>query len=359
MRLSIAVGLAALLSAPAVPTAFQQYSATERDGVVQLRDARADTTVSVIPSVGNVAFDMTVKGSQILRFPYASVEEFRKAPRLSGIPFMGPWANRLDEVGFYANGRHYVFNTELGNIRGQRPIHGFLSSTSRWRVTERSADGLSAWVTSRLEFYREPAWMAQFPFAHTIEMTYRLRDGILEVATRIENLSHDPMPVSIGYHPYFQLTDSPRDAWTVSLGARTEWVLSPEKIPTGEIRPITQMFADPARIPLKDFDLDHVYGDLVRDGSGRAVMSVKGRAQQIDVLFGPGYRAAVVYAPQPRPAAAGAPGPAAAQNFICFEPMAGITNALNLAHKGLYKELQSIPPGGVWQESFWVRPVAF
>ena len=27
-------------------------------------------------------------------------------------------------------------------------------------------------------------------------------------------------------------------------------------------------------------------------------------------------------------------------NFICFEPMAGITNALNLAHKGVYKELQ-------------------
>jgi aldose 1-epimerase len=36
-----------------------------------------------------------------------------------------------------------------------------------------------------------------------------------------------------------------------------------------------------------------------------------------------------------------------------------IINGLNLAHKGLYKELQSIPPGGVWQESFWVRPSGF
>jgi aldose 1-epimerase len=358
-RLLAILGLTSLLAPQAAPRTAQQYSASERGDIIQLRDARADTTVSVVPSVGNVAFDMTVRGAQILRFPYASVEEFRKAPRLSGIPFMGPWANRLDEVGFYANGRHYTFNTELGNIRGSRPIHGFLSSTSRWRVTETKADGTSAWLTSRLEFYREPAWMAQFPFAHTIDMTYRLRDGVLEVATRIENLSHDPMPVSIGYHPYFQLTDSPRDAWTVSLGARTEWVLSPEKIPTGETRAITQMFDDPARIPLKDFDLDHVYGDLVRDESGRAIMSVKGKAQQIDVLFGRGYRAAVVYAPLPRPAAAGAPGPATAQNFICFEPMAGITNALNLAHKGLYKELQSIPPGGAWQESFWVRTSGF
>ena len=356
-RLLTACGLLALLALPLVHAAPQAYSASERGDAIQLRDSAADTTVSVVPSVGNVAFEMKVKGADILRFPYESVEAFRKMPRLSGIPFMGPWANRLDEPGFYANGKHYTFNLELGNVRGPRPIHGFLSSTSRWRVIEARSDASSAWVTSRLEFYRDPAWMAQFPFAHTIDMTYRLRGGELEVATRIENLSHDPMPVSIGYHPYFQLTDSPRDAWTVSLGARTEWVLSPEKIPTGETRPITAMFPDPARIALKDFDLDHVYGDLVRDQSARAVMSVRGKSQQIDVVFGPNYRAAVVYAPQARPNPSGAP--AAAPNFICFEPMVAITNALNLAHKGLYKELQSIPPGGVWQESFWIRTKGF
>jgi hypothetical protein len=39
--------------------------------------------------------------------------------------------------------------------------------------------------------------------------------------------------------------------------------------------------------------------------------------------------------------------------------MAGITNAMNAAHKGLYNELQSIPPGGIWEESFWVQPSGF
>jgi hypothetical protein len=34
--------------------------------------------------------------------------------------------------------------------------------------------------------------------------------------------------------------------------------------------------------------------------------------------------------------------------------MVGITNALNLAQKGIYKELQMIPAGGYWEESFWV-----
>jgi aldose 1-epimerase len=90
-----------------------------------------------------------------------------------------------------------------------------------------------------------------------------------------------------------------------------------------------------------------VFTDLVRDAQGRAVMSMKGRSQRLDVELGPNYRAVVIFSPGPdRP-------------FVCFEPMAGITNAMNAAHKGLYKELQTIPAGGTWEESFWVRPSGF
>ena len=360
--------LATLFFAIAALPAAAQYS-VERDGdVVRLSDTAAQTVVSVLPPAGNIAFEMKVKGVNVLRFPYASVEEFRKRPGLNAIPFLGPWANRLDEQAFYANGKKYIFNMELGNVRGKIPIHGFLSSTSEWRVVEARADAKAAWVTSRLEFYRQPSWMAQWPFAHTIEMTYRLQGGVLEVQTKIENLSAEPMPVVIGYHPYFQLTDSKRDEWTVSVGARTEWLLSPDKVPTGETRPIEKFFPNPQAIPLKDYDLDHVFGDLVRDSAGRAVMSVKGKSQRLDVVFGPNYRASVIYAPQPgaappqMPARQGAPGRGGAaqdRNFICFEPMVGITNATNLAQKGLYKELQSVAPGGTWQESFWVRPSGY
>jgi aldose 1-epimerase len=348
MKLRIA--LWTLLVALPAAAPLQQYSADRTDDVVKLRDAKAETTVSILPSVGNVAFEMNIKGANVLRFPYASLDEFRKKPGLNGIPFLGPWANRLDEPAFYANGRKYNLNMELGNVKGNHPIHGFLSSAP-WQVVEAKADDKSAWVTSRLEFFKQPTWMAQFPFAHTIDMTYRLENGVLEVRTLIQNLSAEPMPVSVGYHPYFQLTDSPRDDWTVSIAARTEWLLSPDKLPTGQTRPVEQLVPNPQQIRLRDFDLDHVFGDLIRDAQGSAVMTVRGRSQKLDVLFGPGYRAAVIYAPAP----AGGPN----RNFICFEPMAGITNALNLAQRGLYKELQSIPPGGTWQESWWIRPSGF
>jgi aldose 1-epimerase len=293
-----------------------------------------------------MAFDMQVKGQRVLRNAQGDVAGFKTNPNGTGIPFMGPWINRLDEQAFYANGRRYPFDMTLGNVRGAIPIHGFITTTDQWRVVSTSANGDSASVTSRLEFFKQPAWMKQWPFAHTVEMTYRLKDGTLEVATVVTNMSAEPMPLSIGFHPYFQLTDSPRDAWTISVGARTRWTLATNKVPTGSTEPIESLFPMPAATSLRDYDLDDVFSDLIRDADGRATMRVKGATQQLDVLIGPNFKSAVIWAPKP-------------QNFICFEPMVAISNALNLAQKGIYKELQSIPPGSTWRESFWIRPRGF
>jgi aldose 1-epimerase len=379
-----AVALALLAALPALA----QYSARQEGDLVHLEDAKNHTVVSVITSVGNVAYEMKVNGTNVLYFPSATLDDFRQRGGLSGIPFLGPWANRLDEPAFYANGKKFTFNPDLGNVRGNNPSHGFLSSAKQWQVVEVKADANQAWVASRLDFYRQPEWMAQFPFAHTIDMTYRLRDGVLEVNLKIHNLSADPMPISIGFHPYYHLTDSPRDEWTVGVGARTQWILAANKIPTGETRPIEKFFPDPRNIPLKDYSLDHVFADLIRDGSGRAVMSVKGKTQKLEIMFGPNYRASVIYSPGSNPGSIpperggpipAPPGQAAAAgsggaggrgggrggrgpqdpNFIAFEPMAGITDAMNLAQKGLYKELQTLAPGATWEESFWVHPIGF
>jgi aldose 1-epimerase len=354
---ALSVMLLWLVPGAARPAAAGRYVARQEGDVVRLEDRKRKTSVSILPSVGNIAFDMTVKGQKILRWPYASVEDFKARPGLSGIPFLGPWANRLDEQAFYANGRRYAFDMALGNVRGANPIHGFLSTNDQWRVSAVMVNDQEAWVTSRLEFHKNPLWMKQFPFAHALEMTYRLRDGALQVTLRIENLGDEPMPVSIGFHPYFQLTDSRRDQWTLSVAAKTQWLLASNKIPTGETAPIGKFLANPRKAVLNDYDLDHVFGDLIRDADGRAVMTVKGKRQRLDVLLGPRFRAVVIYAP--RPAAPAAPAPAQDRNFICIEPMAAITDAMNLSQKGLYHELESIAPRGVWEESFWVRPRGF
>jgi aldose 1-epimerase len=106
---------------------------------------------------------------------------------------------------------------------------------------------------------------------------------------------------------------------------------------------------------------------------------LKGKQQQLEIMLGPNWRSLVMWSPNPlgtgkgsnalsagagRAAQPPAAPPAQATrtadpNFICFEPMAGISNALNLAQAGKYKELQYVQPGGTWQESFWIKPSGF
>ena len=308
--------------------------------VVQLRDAARDADAWIAPTIGNMAYRFRIGGDDILWFPFNSPADLRAKPAFCGMPFLAPWANRLDADGYWANGRHYLLNPELGNLRrdaNQKPIHGLLNFSSYWEQLSSGADDSSAWTTSRLDFSRHPDLMAQFPFAHVITMTHRLSGGELEVETTLENRCAEAMPVAIGHHPYFCLPGVPRDQWVVHLAARDHLVLNELLIPTGESRPVE--FADP--YPLSGNVLDDVFANLVRDSDGWARFRVAGGARRITVAYGPKYTVAIVYAP-------------AGHDFICFEPMSAISNGFNLAHAGLYGELQSVPPGEIWRESFRV-----
>jgi aldose 1-epimerase len=338
-----------LCFALAVPAAAQPYAARRTGDIVQLEDAKSQTSVSIITSMGNIAYEMNVNGRNILRFPFASIDEYRARPsRQAGIPLLAPWANRLSEQAFSANGKRYALDMQLGNVTGATPLHGVLFFADKWEVVEAKSDAVSAWVTSRLDFYKYPQWMQQFPFAHTIEVTHRLQNGALEVRMTVTNMSAEPMPMSMGFHPYFTLHDAPRDEWTITTPAKTNWLLSDLKIPTGATQPVAAFFNNgPALGP---YNIDDVFSDLTRDASGLATTTIKGKNERIDVVQGPNYRASVIYSPKTAQTTA---------NFIAVEPMAGITDAMNLAQKGIYKELQSIPAGGIWTETFWIKPSGF
>ena len=173
---------AAVFATPMTAADAQRYSADQQGEVVTLTDRGTDTVVSVVPSVGNIATEMKVKGHNVLRFPHASLADFKARPGATGIPFMGPWANRLDEQAFYANGRRHAFDMTLGNVRGEVPIHGFLTTTNLWRVTSVTATAESAAVTSRLDVYKQPAWMRQWPYRahrrdHLSPLRRRARSG--------------------------------------------------------------------------------------------------------------------------------------------------------------------------------------
>jgi aldose 1-epimerase len=400
--IQVAAGIA-IVAMWAAPAAAQRYSAKQNGEVVELTDTTAQMNVSVVWGMGN-AWRIQVKGKDLVRTS-ATLEEFQARPGFNGMPLLAPFANRLDETAFYANGKKYNFDLELGNVRGPIPSTGYVNGSKAWQLVEAKADGRSAWVTCRLDFYKNPTFMAQFPFAHTITITYRVSEGALEVQTKLDNLSTEPMPVVIGFHPIYELPDGNRNDWTVSLDAKTHWIEIPQRLPTGETQPIESFFgSDRTAIQLKKYALiDDVFTDLIRDANGRATMKLMYSGKELHVSLGPNYKTVLAWstplpaggggggraggppggggrgagqgapgtppapsgpfpvdpaqgvkvAPPAVPLPEGAPAPTS-KGFIAFEPMVAITNALNLAHKGVYKELQSIPPGGSWQESFWI-----
>jgi aldose 1-epimerase len=392
----------ALACIAATPAAAQRYTAKQDGDVVKLADTAAKMDVEVVASMGK-AWHIQVKGQNLVRTS-ASLDAFLANSGLNGMPLLAPFANRLDETAFYANGKKYNFDLELGNVRGPIPGTGFVNGSKAWQLVEFKADGKSAWVTCKLDFYKIPQYIKQFPFAHTITITYRVADGALEVHTRLDNLSNEPMPAVIGYHPIYELPDGNRDDWTVSVDAKTHWIEIPQRLPTGETQPIENFFnvdKDRSKIHLKNYALiDDVFTDLVRDANGRATMRLVYNGKELDETLGPKFKTVLLWstplpsgaaggggrgggagrggagaaggappapsgpfpvdpaqgvkiAPPAVPPAAGAAAPTT-KGFIAFEPMVGITNALNLSQKGVYKDLQMIPAGGSWEESFWI-----
>lgn len=340
MRLS----LLAIVLAAGLQAAPRFTAASGMEGgvpIIRLTDAARGVEVAIVPSLGNRAYRIAVHGKNLLFFPtdLAAMKASPK-PAFNGIPFLAPWGNRIPGGGFWANGNRYTFNPAVGNlsISNGIAIHGLLTASPLWEVRETQADATSAHVTSRLEFWRHPELMANWPFAHEYLMTYRLTDSGLEVATTIRNLGAEPMPIVIGYHPYFQIPDVPRARCQIHIPARKHVDMDKDLVATGALT--ATHFTD--QVSLGDQTFDDGFTDLVRDASGRAHFSLTGAGKELEVVFGPKYRVGLVYAPPQK-------------EFVCFEPMAAITDGINLAHDGKYSELQSVAPQQEWRETFSIH----
>ena len=85
----------------------------------------------------------------------------------------------------------------------------------------------------------------------------------------------------------------------ISVPAKTHWLLAQTKVPTGETEPIERLFPNPQSAALKDYNLDDVFSDLVRDEQGRAHARIEGKNQRLEMLIGPNWRGLTVWAPNP------------------------------------------------------------
>ncbi len=324
------------------------------DGYVayQLVDSGRKMDVGIAPGLGNLVYQFKDHGKDVLVPTGPLNTYFERHKVCCGIPFLAPWANRIDHEYYYFQNKKYLLNSTLGFILhvppDNLPIHGTLLFNPHWKVIRSGAsDSTGAFITSRLDYYKYPALMAQFPFAQAYEVTYRLKDGKLQNTTEVFNLSASRMPVFFGYHPFFR-PDGPREDWTVSIQARKHWKVDNHQrlIPTGETEPADRFLPHAGSFTLGKTFLDDAFSDLDRNSNGLGHYWVKGKTEKVELVFGKGLNFGHVYAPLDK-------------SIICMEPETAVTNAFNLNHQGKFPDLIVLAPGKTFKASFWIVPSGY
>jgi galactose mutarotase-like enzyme len=258
-----------------------------------------------VPDVNMLCHSLIVRGVELLH-PGQGVEAYARRGKTMGIPLLHPWANRLSRPGYAAGGKQVTLpppDDRYALDPNGLPIHGALPGLLRWELIETGAPDR---VSARLD-WSGPELTELFPFAHELRLDVLAGDAGLELVTTLRATGADAVPVSFGYHPYLcPPGEAPRADWQVSLGASERLVLDDRMIPTGATVPL-----EPRRFALNGQSWDDGLVAL----SSPPEFSVSAGAQTVTVTFDDGFAYAQVFAPE-------------GQDFICFEPMTALTNAL-------------------------------
>jgi aldose 1-epimerase len=273
-----------------------------------LADEQADLRCTWVPGAGMLGASLMHGGDELL-WQGAGVRAYARERKFMGIPFLHPWANRLDRFAYDANGHHVVLDPDspllLLDDHGL-PIHGVLTGSRRWVVREVMADSDRATLVSSLDFDR-PDLLEAFPFPHRVELAVEVSGGAVQVRTTLTATGSEAVPVTFGFHPYFTLPGLPRARWDVVFPVHERLPLDPRMVPTGATEPAS---------PLTGAVGERTWDDEFDGVDPGACFQLSGGGRTIEVQYTEGYPVAQVFAP---------PG----TEYICIEPMTAVANALD------------------------------
>ena len=285
-----------------------------------LSDARADLHCTWVPGAGMLGASLVHGGDELL-WQGAGVRAYARERKFMGVPFLHPWANRLDRFAYEANGQHVVLDRHspvlLLDDHGL-PIHGVLTASRRWMVREVAADSDGARLVSSLDFDR-PELLEVFPFPHRVELAVEVSGGAVQVRTTLTATGSEPVPVAFGFHPYFRLPGLPRSRWEVVFPVHERLPLDSLMVPTGA--------TEPAR-PLTGAVGERTWDDEFDGVDPGACFQLSGGGRTIEVQYIEGYPVAQIFAPPDA-------------EYVCIEPMTAVANAL----EGPDDELRWVPVG--------------
>jgi aldose 1-epimerase len=292
--------------------------------IVTLSDPSSDVQAQFVPEAGMIGVSLTDSGTELLG-QRRGLDAYVANGKTMGIPLLYPWANRLGDSTYQADGLTVTLTAGRHGVRTDPnglPIHGVLAAYPKWRVTHESGHE----ITGEVDFTGEDL-LASFPFPHRLALTITLFERTLRLRTSVTPTGELAVPMCFGFHPYLRLPDVPRAQWLIQTPPMRHLTLDDNGLPTGEA------VVQPGRSePLGDKAFDDGYDQVAED----AVFAVSGGGRRIELHFEEGYCAAQIFAPP-------------SEEVVCFEPMTAPTDALR---RGGYRSAQ---PGDWGIAQFSIR----
>ncbi len=160
--------------------------------------------VEVIPSRGAIVTRMCVDGDELLYLDEATVADPAKNVR-GGIPVLFPIAGPLPGDTYSVEGRSYSL-----------PQHGFARKLP-WQVRQAEAARLVVALSSSEETLRH------FPWRFEAQLRFSLVGTRLTLEFEVENQDTRPLPLHLGFHPYFRVPDAAKSQARVDTDATRAW----------------------------------------------------------------------------------------------------------------------------------------
>jgi aldose 1-epimerase len=276
---------------------------------VDLRVWQGEPTVSLraggyeatfVPGAGMLTTALRFRGEDYVAWP-RPFAQFRSDGKVTAIPLVHPWGNRLESWSYEAAGQHVdLEGLDLQVDDNGLPIHGNLRAAP-FAIEHLEAGRLRA----TFEYGADTERMRAFPFAHRVVVDARLDEHGLGLTTEVEPTGDRAVPISFCWHPYLRVPGSKRREWTLSWPACEHIEVDARVIPTGARTP------QPAEVaPVGDRTFDDHYA-LRTDRTFGAEAGDRG----LRLTFDDNYPYAQLYVPE-------------RGEFLAIEPMTAPIDAL-------------------------------
>lgn len=168
-----------------------------------LTDTDNSARLEVVPERGGIITRWQVEGQDMLYLDEARFADASLSVR-GGIPILFPICGNLPDNTYSYGGKSY-----------QLKQHGFARDLP-WTITDPASLSPDA---IQLVLNSNEATRSQYPFDFELRFTYRLLPNRLRIEQQIVNRSAEAMPFSIGFHPYFPVSDKPQLQFEIPASA--------------------------------------------------------------------------------------------------------------------------------------------